>query len=102
MQSLLLAPDLFLKIDDGSKRATIRLGERSILLGPLKLISSEDANVAKNVTVHTTYTIVWKNLSQKEADLDGYRDADHLRQELRRFYPDAKDEDILTVIQYDI
>lgn len=100
MQSLKLAPDLFLGIDTGEKTCTVRKGKRDIELGPL-LLESTGGNDSREVYVHEVRLKTFYNISPEEAHADGGVSVGVLKEAMKRFYPDIKDEDPVTIIFFE-
>lgn len=99
-QKLKLAAEFFPKIDDGTKRGTIRTGKRDISPGGLILECASDPDVVRMVQVErVTYTTTAR-LTSADAALDGYADVTELFRALRQFYPSLAGADPVTVVEF--
>lgn len=99
-QTLKLADDLFIGIDQGWKRCTVRQGKREIELAPLTFEGANNAAYVREVTVtKVSYTLV-RYLTDLEAQKDGARSAAQLIQGLKRFYSDITPDSTLTIIEF--
>ncbi len=99
MQSLKLTNDLFPALVNGAKRATVRAGKRDVVPGPLTFESVSGDRSCDVLVYRVSYTMV-RDLTLNDAHLDNAKDVDELVIALRRFYPDLKDSDIVTVIEF--
>lgn len=104
MQTLKLANDLWSDLTLG-KRVTVRAGRRDIQLGPLRLESTEpDFEIGEHLqevveVVEVRYKRL-RDLTDLEAEEDGATDADELRDVLRRFYPNLRPDDEITLVYF--
>ncbi len=100
-QTLKLADDLFPSLQKRRKKATVRAGHRSIVLGPLVFEAVDGSHADEEVDVHTVTTTTFDQLSNEHAQMDGCSSADELRAALKRFYPDMATGSPVTVIEFD-
>lgn len=100
MQTLKLADDLFPKLEDKSKRGTIRTGKRDIEPGPLNFEAASGALLAHMVDVKRVSYTTAAQLTEADAALDGYSSVNELFAALRRFYPSIAGSDVVTVIEF--
>jgi hypothetical protein len=102
-QALILANDLFAGLNDGGKRLTIRTGRRDIQLGRLVFRPSKPSKKIKPVNV-SVCEVRYKRLeaiTDEEAVQDGFADALSVLDGMRRFYPDIRPEDEVTLVYFD-
>lgn len=101
MQALKLADALFIPLQYGLKTATVRLGKRDIVPGPLRFTGADNPQLTAVVQVtRVSYTCA-ENLTQDDAWSDGISDSAALRASLLRFYPGMQASDLVTVIEFD-
>jgi hypothetical protein len=84
-------------IRDGRKKTTIRLGSRDIGLGPLTLLSGRQ-KLDVQVTAAMRKTVA--ELTDQDAQNDGFFSLSELRNALRRFYPQMKENDLVTIVHF--
>jgi len=99
-QELLLKDEYIEWVKKGIKNNTIRLGERPIQLGKLKLspASREGDSIFVHVTCVESKTV--NDLSFENAKSDGFKSVPDLILALIKFYPDMKADDKVTVIYW--
>ena len=84
----------------GKKKATIRLGRVKVRSNEF-LIHSGGRIIARAKLKNIRYKKV-KELSDEDAKLDGLNSREELIDELRNYYGDLKDDDIVTIIEFEI
>jgi hypothetical protein len=98
-QTLRLRPEYFAAVRRGEKRSTIRAGRRLLREGALVLASDAD-HLTVQVT-HITYKC-FHELNDEDARLDGFTDAQALRQTLYHFYPNLLEGNVLTIVYFEL
>jgi len=99
MQSLRLRPELLAATRSGQKQSTIRRGRRQIRTGLLVLESR-----GESLLVHVT-GVTYKRfgeLTEEDAQGDGYQNLAQLREELRSYYPKLRKNSPLTVVEFEL
>ena len=101
LQTLKLADDLFAQLDDRGKRVSIRLGRKSLALGPLALVGA--TNTALRRIVQVVEVRYARLCDLRPRDLEGYpvREVGELAQSLRRHYPDIEDTSPITYVRFE-
>ncbi len=89
--------DLILR---GLKRATIRLGIIKPRYNEV-IVHSGGRPIAKVYIKNVRYKLI-KELDDKDARLDGFKSREELIKNLKRVYGEVKDDDIVTIIEYEI
>ncbi len=89
--------DLILR---GLKRATIRLGIIKPRYNEV-IVHSGGRPIAKVYIKNVRYKLI-KELDAKDARLDGFKSREELIKNLKRVYGEVKDDDIVTIIEYEI
>ena len=107
----LLVKDEFISpIINGEKITTIRKGERftsdrNLVIVPLCDDSSsgytEDDDTIKAIITRISYKTLYE-ITNKDAELDGFQDKRELEEVLHSIYPDIDDETIFTIIQFEV
>jgi len=100
MQTLKLAPELFLALERGIKKVTIRLGQRDVTLGRLLFESTTNVDVKKSVFVRSVTLTRFIDLSPDVVQAEGAKDLDELYEAMRKFYPNLMWHDVVTVITW--
>ncbi len=91
-------PELLATVKEGTKRATVRRGRKSVELG-LLLLSSGDDTFAVRVT--STVQKSFSTLTNDDAYADGVATVEELRNALLSIYPGLGDRSIVTVIHFE-
>ncbi len=100
-----LANELFPAVLSGEKKLTVREGIRSYSLGSACFIPSDsidprnfdlDIDIMINCL---TYKKI-KDVTNKEALADGFKNAQHMLKGLQKFYPDIKEDDLVTLVWF--
>ncbi|RLE58361.1 MAG: ASCH domain-containing protein [Thermoprotei archaeon] len=97
---LMFSKDYAEDIESGKKKTTIRLG----ILTPSRrkvTIMSGGKVIGKAVIESVEYTKV-KNLTDKDAKLDGFKSREALISALRKHYPGIDKEDWVTIIRFSL
>lgn len=99
---LKLADHLFAPLLAGEKVITIREGARLIAPGPLTFESV--SGTLPEVTVDVFMTVIKRvgDLTDAEALMDGYPDAELLVEGLRQFYPHLGEYSVVTLAAFDL
>lgn len=91
---------LFRAILNGNKTSTIRKGYKTYGLGDVVLESVSGKKVwAKIISISFKY---FKDLDYNDANSEGYSKPEILKDVLVDIYPDIKDNDVVTVINFEI
>lgn len=97
---LKLADDLFVPLIDGHKLVTIRKGVKAIGPGPMRFVSVSGCLEPITVEVYMTVIKLVTDLTDEEAVMDGSPDAEQMFLRLKRFYPDLKATDTVSIIAF--
>ncbi len=95
---LKVMPGMIAAIENGKKRATIRKGRK--VIGPGLLVLS-DGKSSIAVRIKSSICKSFKNLTDEDAVLDGYRNKNELAKALRKIYPDLRDRSLVTIIKFE-
>jgi len=92
-----LATDFLQKVLDREKTSTIRFGKRPypIGLGVLKA-----GNKTISIEIENTRFCSASDLTDRDAQKDGFADLEELNQQLKRFYPEITPADLVTVVDF--
>ncbi|MFR9719070.1 ASCH domain-containing protein [Aeromonas diversa] len=100
-QCINFTPSNFKMIQDG-KRTTIRLGTKSLTLGPVALTCDEGMD-ALSAYISEIRVVSFGLISQDDAANDGFNSVSDLKDELQRCYStEINDHDVVTVIKFKI
>lgn len=95
---ILLKKQFMPLVQSGCKKTTIRLGKRNIMTGPAEIVSG-----TQNIPIHIN-NIIYKRISElsdKDAQSDGFQDKEELIEGLRNIYTNFEHDDYVTIIQFD-
>ena len=95
-----LYSDLLIKVKEGKKKATLRLGIKEYVLGPSLLISSEDRNDSITIFITELSVIRLSEITPKIAKNVGYTSTARLKQKMFAIYPDLTNESFLTYVKF--
>jgi hypothetical protein len=100
--TLKLANDLFPALLSGDKRVTIRKGVRNFTLGRATFQPTvEDGSFDFcNVFITSLATKPMRDVTDAEAQTDGFRDAHDLFEGLRAYYPNLAADDYVTIVNF--
>jgi hypothetical protein len=98
---LKLADDLMYKVADGSKKCTIRRGRRSVKRGMLLLEATNGTHPDLIVNITAAFSCTCVSIPESIVKDAGYEDAGDCYLSLRRFYPDLKMDEVITVIMWE-
>ncbi|ADD08024.1 ASCH domain-containing protein [Candidatus Aciduliprofundum boonei] len=93
--------DFMEKIKRGEKRATLRLGVKDYKVGEEVAIRCGDKIIGKAVIKSVNYK-KFKELSQEDIILDGYKKKDELKSALEKFYGKFSEDNIFTQIIFEL
>jgi ABC-type lipoprotein export system ATPase subunit len=98
LPSLRVFPQLLTAVKEGTKRATVRKGQRAIKPG-LLLLSSGNGTVVVRVKsiVHKRFSM----LTDEDANADGVASVEALRKELLSIYPRLSGRSAVTVVHFE-
>lgn len=98
-QKMWLVDDLFPPLLAGKKLCTIRAGKRDFTAGPMTFESKSGLHATVNVTKVRHKKL--KDLTDREAQMDGALNAQDMADALKRFYPDIGPDSDITIVLYD-
>lgn len=98
--TLQLDDHYFPNVLNGIITATIRIGDRPITPGNLLFIATNANYLPLLVTVDRVIHTTWLGISDHDARLAGYPDADVARDVLLTTYPEAKPDTPFTIIRF--
>jgi len=102
IQYLILAEDLFDGLMDGTKCSTIRKGKRDVSLGPLVFLNNKEPGGGGYVVEVTDVEYkVHQDITDEDAQKDGFESTRDLFDKLREFYPDIDEKSIVTIIHFE-
>lgn len=98
MRRLRLRPEYMALVASGNKRTTIRAGRQSFEVGPAELVSGR-----ATIPIQVTQVVrkPFGELVDGDAQLDGFPTLRELEQALRRFYPDLRAGDPVSIVHFD-
>ena len=99
MQNLVLAEDLFDRLESGDKLVTIRKGRRDIKLGEL-LFKSLKKDREQEVEVLMVIYSKAQNVPDEILNEDGFANVDDMIEQMQRFYPDLDEDTEVTSIVF--
>lgn len=97
-QKMWLVDDLFPALMSGEKLCTIRAGKRDFNTGPLTFESKTGQQALVNVTEVRHKKL--RDLTDREAQMDGALNAEEMADALKRFYPDIGPDSDITIVLY--
>src|SRR5215470_13689268 len=97
MTTLPLAVEFVGPVRNGIKRSTVRYGIREFSLGPARLASGND-HIPIMITA-LRYTTL-EQLTEADAQTDGFASLSDLLVALRRFYPRITNADPITIVVF--
>ena len=100
-QTLLLDDRFFRRVLEGSITASIRIGERPIAPGRLLFIATHGGYLPLMVYVERIIETTFAGITDTDAILSGYEDAETARRDLLIFYPSIKETTPMTVIRFE-
>jgi hypothetical protein len=100
-QTLLLDDRWFRRVMEGSITASIRVGERQVTPGRLTFIATYGNYLPLSVYVERLVETTFAEITNSDAFLAGYVDADFARRELLDFYPSIQPTTPMTVIRFE-
>ncbi len=107
---LLIKDEFISPILNGEKITTIRKGERfisgrNLIFVPLCDNNNYDYTIGDDsieaTITRTSYKTLYE-ITNKDAELDGFQDKRELEEVLYSIYPDIDDETIFTIIQFEV
>ena len=102
IQYLILAEDLFDGLMDGTKCSTIRKGKRDVAIGPLVFLSNTNPGGGGYVVEVTNVEYkIYQDVTDDEAQRDGFENTRDLFAKLQEFYPDIDYKSIVTIIHFE-
>jgi hypothetical protein len=115
-QYMLMANDLFPLFIQGRKRVTARCGRRAIQLGELLFVATDPGglyptaveytegkgHMAQLVEVTKVVYVKMRDVTDAEAQEDGFDNAAHMLLGMKRFYPDLTSESEMSFIYFDV
>ena len=97
-QKMWLVDDLFPALLSGDKTCTIRAGKRDFTEGSLTFESKTGQAATVNVTEVRHKKL--RDLTDREAQMDGALNAEDMADALKRFYPDIGPDSDITIVLY--
>lgn len=98
-QKLRLLPEYFASVKRGEKKSTIRVGRRKLSKGTLILESNQERlKVELRYIAHKHL----KDLTENDAQIDGFRNLAELRKALFQIYSNLKPDSLLTIIYFEL
>ncbi len=99
MNRFALKPEYMPLIETGRKRSTIRSGIRRVEPGGAAIVAGKQV-----IPVRLTRHVVkrFDELTEDDARTDGFDSLGALLEALRRFYPDLRGEDPVTIVYFDL
>lgn len=100
-QELKLNHLLMPALRSGVKKMTIRKGNRKITVGEqLRLVNADDPSDHEEVFVRAAAVCPLDELTDFDAQSDGFDDWDALFEGLKEYYPDLVEDDNVTLIYW--
>lgn len=100
-QTLLLDDRFFRRVLEGGITASIRIGERPISTGRLLFVATKGSYLPLMVYVDRTIETTFAGITDTDAILSGYEDAETARRDLLVFYPTIRETTPMTVIRFE-
>lgn len=89
------------QIIDGRKRTTVRKGIKVFRRGEVVELTSDGKTFGRAKIVKVLVKRV-SELSDGDAELDGFPSKDELLRELERIYGDVRGEDLISIIHFEV
>lgn len=101
--TLKLANNLFPALLSGDKRVTIRKGVRNYTLGRATIVPTDEEGSFDfcNVFITSMATKKVRDVTDIEAQADGFQDSSDLFDGLRAYYPDLAGDDYVTLVNFE-
>lgn len=96
-QNLKIADSLMPGLLAGAKLATVRAGARQIVPGPLDFQPSGGGDPVRVLVREVRFKLAG-DLTDEEAAMDGCETGSELCEALKSFYPDLRDDSVVTVV----
>ena len=93
--------DFMEKIKRGEKKATLRLGIKDYKEGEEVIIRCGDKIIGKAVIREVNHK-KFKDLSEEDVILDGYKNKEELKAALKRFYGEFSEDDVFTQLIFEL
>jgi len=100
MNNIKLQPQLLSLVLDGLKRATTRKGLKDYILGPARLINSENKEDILNIYIRKLETIRFKHIDDDLAKIENYECAEDLKSALVGIYGTIDDNEEMTIVDF--
>lgn len=107
MLQLLIKDEFVCSINNCEKTQIIRKGERFISDRKLLLVPTGESGLDKEedkikaVITGISYKTLWE-ITNQDAELDGFEDKRELQEVLDSIYPDLEPETVFTLIQFEV
>ena len=99
---LRLKNDCYRKAVGGNKTVTIRRGIRQYAPGDKVLVNATNPREKTNIIIKKIEHKKFKQIDDKLAHKEGMKKAEDVKNNLKSFYPDIKDNDSMTVIHFEL
>ncbi len=101
MKYLNFSEDFTEKIRKGEKRATLRLGIKDYRPGEKVIIRCGDREIGVATIMDVNFKR-FREISEEDAKIDGFKSRDELRMALKKFYGKFEDKQIFTQIIFEL
>jgi cytidine deaminase len=92
-----LKPAFFALVENGSKRSTIRAGAKSNVVGPATLVGGDFAVPVEITSVEIKR---FADLTDVDAERDGFATLAELKEVLVTFYPSLGEDDPVSILHF--
>jgi len=89
------------KILRGEKIATLRLGLKDYRQGDIVVVRAGQRELGK-ARIREVHVKRFRDLTQEDVEMDGYRDREELKNVLMKFYGDFKEDQIFTQVVFEL
>lgn len=87
----------FTLVENGCKRTTIRAGAKPNMVGPALLVGGDRSIPVEITTVDIKR---YADLTQDDAERDGFATLSELKDVLATFYPDLGERDLVSILHF--
>ncbi|MCS7122295.1 MAG: ASCH domain-containing protein [Archaeoglobaceae archaeon] len=102
MEKVNFDPEYVPLIVEGKKKTTIRKGIKSYPVGRLVEFTVENSKVFAIARIKKVVVKRISELTDSDAEIDGFKNKNELLRALRKIYGDVKDSEFVTIIHFEV